>query len=185
MADDGLAGGTADGHPSGVPVPRPGLGGGVAAGALRDVLLRSRELGFLGPGDVEAHIRNADVFLEALSSRAGGATASGSAPDAPAAGDVGPPSSSPGPARLLDLGSGGGVPGLVIAAARDDLQIVLLDAAERRTAFLEQAVAELGIGSRVTVVRGRAEELGRDPELRRRFDVVTARSFGPPAVTAE
>jgi 16S rRNA (guanine527-N7)-methyltransferase len=174
MVDDGQAEDDRHGHPSRVPVPRPapapsaGSGAaparqgvpGVAAGALRDVLLRSRELGFLGPGEIDVHLRNAEAFLAALAP--GGAIRT-----------------------LLDLGSGGGVPGLVIGAARGDLRVVLLDAAQRRTEFLEWAVAELELADRVSVVRGRAEELGRDAELRGGFDVVTARSFGPPGVTAE
>jgi 16S rRNA (guanine527-N7)-methyltransferase len=60
-----------------------------------------------------------------------------------------------------------------------------VDAAERRCRFLEEAVAELELGARVRVVQGRAEVLGRDPSLRGTCDLVTARSFGPPAVTAE
>ncbi|UDY34350.1 RsmG family class I SAM-dependent methyltransferase [Dermatobacter hominis] len=149
-----------------MPVPRPGPGETVPAGALRDVLLRSRELGFLGPGEIEVHVRNADAFLTALPGR----RPAGPAVEA---------------AQLLDLGSGGGVPGLALAAERDDLRVVLLDAAQRRTEFLEWAVGELGIADRASVVRGRAEELAHEPDLRGRFDVVTARSFGPPAVTAE
>lgn len=90
-----------------------------------------------------------------------------------------------GPRRVLDLGSGGGVPGLVLAVERPDLQLVLVDAAERRAAFLDRAVHELGVGERVTVQRGRAEELARRTDLRGSVEVVVARSFGPPAVTAE
>lgn len=62
---------------------------------------------------------------------------------------------------------------------------MLLDSQERRTAFLQRAVEALALGDRTTVVRARAEDAGRDPTLRHRFAVVTARSFGPPAVTAE
>jgi 16S rRNA (guanine527-N7)-methyltransferase len=89
------------------------------------------------------------------------------------------------PERFADLGSGGGVPGLVLALHWERAQAVLLDAGERRCAFLQDASAELGIAERVTVVHGRAEDLGRQPELRGRFDLVVARGFGPPAVTAE
>jgi 16S rRNA (guanine527-N7)-methyltransferase len=62
---------------------------------------------------------------------------------------------------------------------------VLLDAMVRRTEFLRAACVRLGIAERVTVVCERAEAGARDPVLRGQFDVVTARSFGPPAVTAE
>jgi 16S rRNA (guanine527-N7)-methyltransferase len=84
--------------------------------------------------------------------------------------------------RVVDLGSGGGVPGLVVAAARPDLEVVLVDAAAKRCRFLESAVAALGLGA--TVVEGRAEVVGRGP-LRGTAAGVLARSFGSPPVTAE
>jgi len=90
-----------------------------------------------------------------------------------------------GPADFLDLGSGRGLPGLVLAARWTESRAVLLDASERRTAFLRRAVAALGWGSRVAVAVGRGEELARDPGLRAAFALVVARSFGAPAVTAE
>jgi 16S rRNA (guanine527-N7)-methyltransferase len=62
---------------------------------------------------------------------------------------------------------------------------VLLDSAERRCAYLVEAVERMAIGDRVAVVRQRAEEAGREPALRSAFDLVVARSFGPPAVSAE
>jgi len=55
----------------------------------------------------------------------------------------------------------------------------------RRTEFLRRVCTDLGLDDRVRVICERAEVAGRDPELRGQFDVVTARSFGPPAVTAE
>jgi 16S rRNA (guanine527-N7)-methyltransferase len=62
---------------------------------------------------------------------------------------------------------------------------VLLDANARRGAFLEQVVAHLRLADRVTVVVERAERAARDAAWRGTFDLVVARSFGPPAVTAE
>jgi 16S rRNA (guanine527-N7)-methyltransferase len=85
----------------------------------------------------------------------------------------------------LDLGSGGGLPGLVLAQYWPESEAVLLDAAQRRTAFLTEAVHTLGWDGRVQVLRARAEEAALDPELRRAFSVVWARSFGSPPVTAE
>lgn len=61
---------------------------------------------------------------------------------------------------------------------------VLLDAGQRSCEWLSEAVDQLGLSARVEVVRGRAEEVARGP-LRGRFGLVVARSFGPPAVTAE
>jgi hypothetical protein len=89
------------------------------------------------------------------------------------------------PSSALDLGTGGGIPGLVLAAAWPDLELILLDANERRTHFLTEEIETWGISDRVKVVRGRAEEVGRLPELRGSLELVTARSFGSPAVTAE
>lgn len=85
----------------------------------------------------------------------------------------------------LDLGSGAGLPGLVLAMDLPDSTWVLLDASVRRTAWLATAVAELGLEARVRVVTDRAEIVGRHPHHRRRYDAVVARSFGPPAVVAE
>ncbi len=73
----------------------------------------------------------------------------------------------------------------MVAEARPDLEVVLLDAMEKRTALLSEAVLVLGAADRVRVVTARAEVAGRDPALRGRLQAVTARSFGPPATTAE
>jgi 16S rRNA (guanine527-N7)-methyltransferase len=89
------------------------------------------------------------------------------------------------PDRWLDLGTGGGLPGLVLAEHWPNSAAVLLDSAERRTAFLSEAVHDLDWEGRVRVVRARAEDAGRDPELRAWADAVWARSFGSPPVTAE
>jgi len=77
-------------------------------------------------------------------------------------------------ASVVDLGSGAGLPGLVLAIARPDLDVTLVEPLLRRTTFLEQAVEELGL-SKVHVLRDRAEGL----HGRRRFDVVTARALAP------
>lgn len=79
-----------------------------------------------------------------------------------------------GPARLLDLGAGGGLPGMVVAVTRPDLQVELLDATAKKTAFLAAAAADLGVD--VVVHTGRAEELGSREPLTGAFDVVTARA---------
>ena len=80
-------------------------------------------------------------------------------------------------ASVVDVGSGAGLPGIVLAVARPDLTVVLVEPLARRTAFLEEAVTRLGLESTVTVVRGRAEDLaGGPPAL---ADVVTARAVAP------
>jgi 16S rRNA (guanine527-N7)-methyltransferase len=86
---------------------------------------------------------------------------------------------------VIDLGSGGGVPGLVIAEARPDLRVVLLDSLERRVALLAEAIVALNWEGRVVAELARAEDTGRSPQWRAQVDAVTARSFGPPATVAE
>lgn len=85
---------------------------------------------------------------------------------------------------MLDLGSGGGLPGLVVASYRPELELTLLEARQRACRFLREALGELG-RTDVAVVEARAEEAARRPDLRETFDAAVARSFGPPAVTAE
>jgi 16S rRNA (guanine527-N7)-methyltransferase len=124
---------------------------------LIEVLERSRALGFLGPGPVAEHLVHARRF-EAL---------------------LGPGAS------LLDLGSGGGVPGLVLCGDLPYLSAVLLDARQGRVDALVRAIARLGASDRCRAVCGQAEILGRQPEFRHQFDVVVARSFGQLSWTLE
>lgn len=77
-------------------------------------------------------------------------------------------------ARVADLGSGAGLPGLVLAIARPDLRITLVEPMARRTGFLHEVVEELGLSS-VRVVRMRAEQWDEGAG----FDVVTARALAP------
>ncbi len=85
---------------------------------------------------------------------------------------------------VIDLGSGGGVPGLVIAVDRPDLAVTLLDRRQKRTDFLRQMVRRLDVDERVDVVIDDAERFVRPGAPgRRRFDAVTARGFGPPEQT--
>ena len=82
-------------------------------------------------------------------------------------------------ARVVDVGSGAGLPGIVLAMARPDISVILVESLARRTAFLSEVVATLELAS-TTVVRARAEECGTgrrwqfDPA-----DVVTARAVAP------
>ncbi|AAZ98760.1 glucose inhibited division protein [Thiobacillus denitrificans ATCC 25259] len=73
---------------------------------------------------------------------------------------------------VLDVGSGGGLPGIPLAIARPDLQVTLIDSVAKKTAFLLQAKAELGLAN-LSVVTGRVE----DYRPAARFDVVTSRAF--------
>ena len=125
--------------------------------ALLEVLEESRRFGFLGPGPVGPQVHHADGFV----------AAAGGEPDS-----------------FLDLGSGGGLPGLVLAVRWPGARGVLLDSMVRRTEFLAEAVERLGAAGRVRVVCARAEDAART-DLRGSFALVTARSFGPPSATAE
>ncbi len=110
------------------------------------------ERGLIGPHEVpriwERHVLNCAVVAELV-------------PDA---------------ARVVDIGSGAGLPGIPLALARPDLQIVLLEPLARRVEWLQEVVADLGLEVRID--RGRAEEKA----VRRRWegaDVVTARAVAP------
>ena len=75
-------------------------------------------------------------------------------------------------ARVIDIGSGAGLPGVVLAIVRPDIEVTLIEPLQRRCDFLSEVVADLGLG--VTVMRGRAEAGGVAPA-----DVVTARAVAP------
>jgi 16S rRNA (guanine527-N7)-methyltransferase len=77
-------------------------------------------------------------------------------------------------ATLADVGSGAGLPGLVLAIARPDLRVTLVEPMARRVAFLEDVRDRLGLGT-VEIVRQRAEQWAGAP----RFQVVTARAVAP------
>ena len=87
--------------------------------------------------------------------------------------------------RLVDMGAGGGLPGLVVAQQWPEASLVLLEANERRSAFLRRVVDRLELADRVSILQERAEICGRDREWRATFDGAIARSFGRPAVLAE
>lgn len=79
-----------------------------------------------------------------------------------------------GPARLVDVGSGGGLPGLVIALLRDDLSVTLVESIKKKAAFLRETAAALGLD--VEVRAERAEDLVGVVEP---FDLATARAVAP------
>jgi 16S rRNA (guanine527-N7)-methyltransferase len=119
----------------------------------------ARRRGMVGPGPVEAHVDHAEALAAAVDPDFHG--------------------------RFLDLGSGAGVPGLILLGLWPTASGVLLDARRRRCSFLEAAVGALDLSDRVSVACGRAEDLARDQEFRGRFELVVARGFGAPATTAE
>jgi 16S rRNA (guanine527-N7)-methyltransferase len=129
---------------------------------LREALARSFDLGFLGSMPIEDQIDHALGFVSVIETRLART-----------------------PESVIDLGTGGGVPGLVLGSCWPDARVVLMDASERRTQFLAETLEQWPTSGGIEVVRGRAEELGHRPDLREQFEAVTSRSFGIPALTAE
>ena len=125
---------------------------------LRAALSDAQRFGFLGDRAIDDVIDHARGFVAAL-------------------GDLGVDE------PVIDLGAGGGVPGLVIAHDRPDLRVVLLDRRTKRTDFLERVVRRLGWSERVTVIAADAAEIARSSP--QQFGAVVARGFGPPASTLE
>lgn len=127
--------------------------------SLLETLRLAQRLGFFGAAPIEEAVVHAGSFVAAVSALPAGS-------------------------RIVDLGSGGGLPGLVVADARRDCTLLLIDRRTKRTDFLQRAVARLGLAN-TTVRAGDVDDLIRD--VRRGaalpFHAVTARGFGPPEVT--
>jgi 16S rRNA (guanine527-N7)-methyltransferase len=87
--------------------------------------------------------------------------------------DLMPPDST-----VCDVGSGAGLPGMVVAIRRPDLQVTLVEPLLRRTTFLDLAVSTMGLNN-VSVHRGRAEDLHGQAQVGQGFDVVTSRAVAP------
>lgn len=86
-------------------------------------------------------------------------------------------------ARLIDVGTGAGFPGVPLKILRPDLDLTLLDGTNKRLNFLGEVCGALGIQARR--LHRRAEEAGRDPKLRESFDIAVARAVAPLNVLAE
>ena len=130
--------------------------------ALLEVLVRAQSLRFLGPGDPGDHLAHALGFADAVETHLGTQ-----------------------PNRFCDLGTGGGVPGLVLAARWPSSHGALVESAARRCAALVGWSRELGLDDRLDVLHGRAEFWAHADGYRETFQVVTARGFARPAITAE
>lgn len=125
---------------------------------LLGVLQGAQDQGLIGPGRLAAHLDHTRAWAEAL----------GSPPDS-----------------FLDLGSGGGVPGLALVLEWPRARATLLDSRRRSVEWIEDAIARMGWAERVGAICDRAETAGRDQQLREAFPLVVARGFGAPAITAE
>ncbi len=86
--------------------------------------------------------------------------------------------------KVVDVGSGGGLPGIPLKIARPELELTLIEADQAKAAFLVHACSQLGLEG-VEVVARRAEDAGHDPRLREAFDVAVARALAPMPVLAE
>jgi 16S rRNA (guanine527-N7)-methyltransferase len=126
--------------------------------ALRAVLQDAQRAGAIGPGSLDDAVAHSRGFVHGIAPLPGW--------------------------HCVDLGSGGGLPGLPLALELPDTQWTLIDAWAARVDALARAIVQLALEPRVAAIHGRAEELGRG-SLRGRADLVVARAFGPPALTAE
>lgn len=86
--------------------------------------------------------------------------------------------------RVIDIGTGGGIPGLVLKIALPEIKLTLLDSSLRKTEFLKEAVSELGVDG-VEIVRARAETAAHEPGHREQYEFVVARSLARLAELAE
>ena len=89
------------------------------------------------------------------------------------------------PERGCDLGTGGGLPGVALAALWPQMHWTLVDMRTARADEVERVVLRLGLHERTQVFGQEAQYLGHDPDYREGFDVVVARAFGPASLTAE
>ncbi|MFM8661132.1 MAG: 16S rRNA (guanine(527)-N(7))-methyltransferase RsmG [Cyanobium sp.] len=94
-------------------------------------------------------------------------------------------SDAPPPARLIDVGTGGGFPGLALAIAWPGAQLTLVDSVARKLEAVEAMAEAVGLGDRVRVRRERAERTGHAPECRGHFDGAMARAVASAPVVAE
>lgn len=133
---------------------------------VANALAQARAFGYLGPGPLQRHIDHARGFADALL----------------ASGIVQSDNSA---ISAVDLGSGGGVPGLLLLTWWPRSRWTFVDSNQRRMGTLSQVLSDLNLTDRSAVRVGRAEHLARVPELRGLFDVVVARGFSAPGVTAE
>lgn len=89
------------------------------------------------------------------------------------------------PLRVIDVGTGGGFPGLAMAIALPQAQLTLVDSVGRKLQAVEAMAQELGLSQRVQLRCERAEKSGRDPICRGRFDLAVARAVAAAPVVAE
>jgi 16S rRNA (guanine527-N7)-methyltransferase len=87
-------------------------------------------------------------------------------------------------AKIIDVGTGAGFPGLVLKIVRDDLEVTLLDSLNKRITFLNDVIDKLGL-KKITAVHSRAEDGGKNPLYREKFDISCARAVAAMPVLLE
>lgn len=122
-------------------------------------LEQSRTLGFLSPQPIDSQIQHSIDFLSLFPKHEN---------------------------KALDLGAGGGLPCLVWLNQNADVDITALDSMNKRTNFLQSVKdSNKSITDRFHILNGRAEGIAHNLEFREKFDIVVARGFGAPFITAE
>lgn len=86
--------------------------------------------------------------------------------------------------KILDLGTGAGFPGIPIKIVFPETEIVLMDSLNKRLKFLDEVIMQLGL-SRISTLHGRAEDLGRDPKFREKFDICVSRAVAKLSLLSE
>jgi len=130
---------------------------------LEEILIQAQKLKFLGKPPVQEHILNAKGFIETIK------TLNNNKPEG----------------KLVDLGSGGGVPSLILIDWFKDWEVVLIERKEKRAEFLSWATKQLNVEKRTQIICDEVENVARNPVFEGKIDIVTARSFAPPPITAE
>ncbi|MBG9982412.1 16S rRNA (guanine(527)-N(7))-methyltransferase RsmG [Aerococcaceae bacterium DSM 111020] len=87
--------------------------------------------------------------------------------------------------RLIDIGAGAGFPSLPMLIAKPTMHVTIVDSLMKRIKFLEVLIEELHLTNQVTLVHGRAEDVGQDKDFRGRFDIATARAVANMNVLCE
>lgn len=126
---------------------------------LVEALERSQHEGHLGPGPITEHLDHGRAHVSAAVPRPG--------------------------EHWCDLGSGGGIPGLVLAVNCPEITLTLVDRSSSRISFLRWAVRALDLEERVVAVEADAAELAHHPDHRHKYHGLVSRSFGPAHAVAE
>ena len=130
---------------------------------LEEILIQAQKLKFLGKPPVQEHILNAKGFIETIKKL------NNNEPEG----------------KLVDLGSGGGVPSLILIDWFKNWDVVLIERKEKRAEFLSWAIKQLNFTKRTQIICDEVENVARNPVFEGKIDVVTARSFAPPPITKE